>query len=252
MPEDVRAALAATGDYGFDFEQPGFYALVRFVKQAGLSPGFSQTPVEVQDWTDLFERPADFRGKPVTISGVIGRNKNPYKLAKLPELGYVYQVELRDPGSPLSATIIFTEDVSDLPVDSQIRLTGYFVLIRQFTAANGQKLPAALIVARGPSEITRATGVAKPESGPLWPWVLVVVVAASVVVWIILRQSARAPLRRDLSALRAAHAAPMNLSAEFIDWAQEGRPPLPSADDSTAGEREARDSGEAAGPREPQ
>ncbi|MEW6249433.1 MAG: hypothetical protein AB1716_02220, partial [Planctomycetota bacterium] len=197
LPADARAALAHIQDGAFNFDQPGFYAVLEFVKRSPQSPGFAQTPIVIADWRDLAERPADFRGRPVTIRGRVGRNKAPYGLHSRPELGLLSQLELRPAGDagwpaegshvagaqppggdnssdanlPLSATLILTEPAADIPLDAVITVTGYFVMLRsyhgppqRYGGASQRVHQAVLLVAPGPTVIERtASGSARTD-----------------------------------------------------------------------------------------
>ena len=75
LPESARTALSQIEDRAFHFDQAGFYEVLAFVKRNPQSPGFRQEPVVVGDWRVLLERPSEFRGRPVTVEGVVGRRE---------------------------------------------------------------------------------------------------------------------------------------------------------------------------------
>ncbi len=224
LPDDVRAALADVRDFAFNFDQPGFYAIARQVDR-GRSPGWKQSPLVVGDWRDLLERPADFRGRPVTIEGRVGRNKDPYTLASAPDLGPVSQLELEGDGQPLTVTAILTEPATDIPVGAAVTLTGYFVMIRQYHGPSGRAHHAALIVAPGPLVVTRTGRPRESHVGPEWVWLISAAVGGLLIVWWLLRRAARPHMRPEL---HARHSAPINLSDELASWASElPSPPEP-------------------------
>ncbi len=216
LPEAVRTALADTQDFAFNFDQPGFYAVVEFVKQGPRSPGFAEAPLVVADWRDLLERPGDFRGRPVTITGIVGHNKDPYVLQTRPDLGPLTQLELRRDDQPLATTLIFTGRAADIPLGAELTATGYFVLIRQYHDARQQVRPAALVVAPGPTTVA----IAAPVPPALdWRWFAAAVVVGIVLtLWLLRRARRHTP--RDVRTLRASHAPPVSLADDLTRWAE--------------------------------
>lgn len=224
LPPDVCAALDRIQDFTFNFDQPGFYAVVESVAHGTLSPGHTEPPIEIEDWRDLLERPTDLRGRAVTVDGVIGRGKDPYRLNQRPDLGLLSQIELARPDQPLSCTLIFTQSVADLPLGATIRVTGYFVMIRQYHGPSGRAQQAALIVAPGPTSITRAGG--RPATSPEldWRWMLAAVALGALLTLILLRRTA-GQRRREAHTLRSTAPAPLNLAHDLQDWAANEHPP---------------------------
>jgi hypothetical protein len=224
LPESVRAALAQTQDNVQNFDQPGFLAVLEFVSRSERSPGFAQTPIAVNDWRDLAERPNDFRGRPITISGVVGRNKNPWRLNSRPDLGLISQLELSRPDQPLAITLILTPSAGDIPVNSTITVTGYFVMLRSYHTATNRLQTAALIVAPGPTSIEQ-TGPATSTSGEFdWTWVAIAVVGGLLLAGFVIRRAGRTSARPDLHSLTARREAPVDLSQELDQWAEQDRP----------------------------
>lgn len=217
----VRAALEHTRDFVFNYDQPGFYAVVAAVRQSPQSPGFVEVPLAVTDWRDFLERPGEFRGRVVTVSGVVGRRKDPYSLPAHPELGRLWQVELRRDDQPVTCTLILTEPAGDLPVGAALDVTGYFVMVRQYHGASGRVQQAALIVAPGPTVLSQAVPP-RAESVLDWRWMLAAVVAGLLVtVWLL--RWARHSGRRDMRTLTATHTSPVNLADDLAAWAGEQR-----------------------------
>jgi len=233
LPADVRTALGATQDFAFNFDQPGFYAVLDFVKRSPRSPGTTQTPLDVSDWRDLLERPGEFRGRPVTVTGVVGRNKAPYTLPARPELGQLWQLELQRADQPLTCTLILTENAADIPLGAVLRVTGYFVMTRSYHGASGRVQQAALIIAPGPTSIERAAP--RVAAGALdWRWLVGAIVVGLVVTIVLLRWTRGQ--RHEYATPHARHEAPMNLADDLAAWAEcEG--PESSADDEPRGQR---------------
>ncbi len=250
LPEAVLAELAQIDDFAFNFDQDGFYALLRFAKTSAFAPGAMQPPLEVRDWDDLLARPRDFRGRPIAIEGTIGRNKAPYVIERVRELGLIGQLEIQAAGQPISCTIVTTEDASDLPVGGQIRIVGYFVMIRQYNTPSGRTAQSALLIAKGPTSLSRDIPAATDSTASLdWRWLLAVAAAAALIWWMIVRSAARHG-RRDIRTLRATRAAPLDLSGDLADWV--GRqPPPPDASEIEAGDRDGADRPNRAAPDRP-
>lgn len=234
LPAEVRAALDQTQDFAFNFDQPGFYAVLQHVKGSPRSPGFAQTPIEVNNWQDLLERPNDFRGRPITIEGIVGRGKAPYQLQRFPQLGELWQLELWREDQPVACTLILTEQAADIPVNALIQVTGYFVMIRQYYGRSKRVQQAALLVATGPTSISRSAPRFAVESTPDWPWMLGAVLLGLLITIILLRRSAGGG-RRDVRALRAAHPAPLDLADDLAAWADRDQRRPNAADEDPRG-----------------
>ncbi|MFH1747437.1 MAG: hypothetical protein ABIG44_10385 [Planctomycetota bacterium] len=223
LPARLLLSLAEIEDFSFDFDHPAFYELVAYVKENPQAPGHTRDPLIIDDWRVLLERPADYRGLPITIEGLIGRNKDPYKVTRHPELEQLWQVELRRADQAMSVTIIFTNDVSDLPLSATIRVTGYFVKINRYPTKSKKEGLAALLVAPGPTAVS-VLGAVTTESKLDWRWLLAAaLVGVLVTFWLIWRAS-RSGERRDVRLLRAEHSAPESLADELAEWAERERP----------------------------
>jgi hypothetical protein len=235
LPEHVRAALAAIEDFSFSFAQPGFHAVLEYVKTMGGSPGQAGAAVVIDDWTALLERPADFRGLPVTIEGLVGRNKSwRFEQEERRHLGPVWQLELWRPDQPIAATVILTDDADDIPIGATIRVTGYFVMIRQYHSDTKQVRQAALLVGHGPTLVTR-TGAAQTtrSASNLIVGLLVTATAALLITWVLLRRSV-GKTRPASTTPRASAAAPMSLADDLAAWAEQEQPPPPRENDNHA------------------
>ncbi len=219
LPAAVREALAQVRDFAFDFDQPAFYTALAFVKSAPHSPGFLQTPQLVSDWRDLLERPNDFRGRPVTVQGVVGRSKAPYVLASRPDLGQLWQVELRRDDQPLTCTLILTESSADIPLGAWLTVTGYFLMIRQYHGRSGRVWQAALLVAPGPTAIGQAAVGVVPDAGPDWRWLAGALALGLAVTALLVWRGGRTA-SRSYGTLRASRQAPICLADDLVHWAQ--------------------------------
>lgn len=222
LPAQVLEQLATVEDLTFDFDHPGYYAVLKFVRESPRAPGFSRPPVRVSNWQELVERPADFRGLPVTITGIVGRNKDPYVHQRHPELGAVFQTELWDPDQPIACTVVFTQDVRDLPLGATVTVTGYFVKINRYPRPSGEPGISALIVAPGPVAMGRQAARFRPDQGGWWP--LGAAVAAGLFIAFVVLRSARRTQPREPRPLPASSPAPMNLARELAEWAQRELP----------------------------
>ena len=238
LPPNVRAALDQTQDFTFNFDQPGFHAVAETVKRNSRSPGFLQTPIEVTDWRDLLERPGDFRGLVVTVEGVVGRNKTGYTLPSHSELGVLWQLELRRDDQPITCTVIFTENAADVPLNSSIRVTGYFVMIRQYYGPSNRVQQAALVVAPGPTTISHRAGWSAGDDGLDWRWMMAAVVLGLLITVILLRW-AGSVRRHSLYTLRSSSSAPVSLADDLAAWSGQEHPRDAEADElSDAADKE--------------
>ena len=235
LPDDVQAALETIEDFSFSFSQPGFYAVLEHVKTMSGSPGQAREAVLIDDWTALLERPADFRGLPVAIEGIVGRNKAwRFEQEQHRHLGTVWQLELWRADQPIAATLILTDDASDIPVGATIRVTGYFVLIRQYHSGTRQIRQAALLVGHGPTLVSQTAAPTRTRSASSsLVGMVVAVTLALLVVWILLRRSV-VRTRRTTGALRASRPAPVSLADELAAWAEKEAQPPPEEEDRDA------------------
>lgn len=220
LPPQILAQLRAVEDRAPHFDFPGYYAVVAFVEQHDGGPGTEVEPQVVRDWQSLLQRPNDFRGLPVTIAGRVGLNKDPYRSAQHPELGLLYQLELYQPGEPMTVTVVCTEDVSHLPVESQITITGYFVMIRTFPGKRRETNYAALLVAKGPTRTTQ-TAPQAPRSVFRWEYVVAAVFGGLVLAWFLLRAANARRGPRNIRTLRASQSAKRNLADDLERWSHE-------------------------------
>ena len=221
LPAAVLEALQSVSDFAFNFDNPGFYAVLEYVKTMPGEPDASNETRVVADWSALLERPSDFRGRPITIEGVVGRNKAwRFEQPERRHLGELWQLELSAPGWPLTTTVILTENTADVPVGTVIRVTGYFVMIRQYYGSDQRVRQAALLVGHGPTLVASAPSPVATQLSNRAAGLIVVALAAAVIVWMILRRSAaRRP--GDVHVLRAGRPAPLNLSDDLSRWASD-------------------------------
>ena len=209
-------------DFSFSFSQPGFYALLAHLKATTAPPGHTAGATEINDWNVLLERPAEFRGRAITIEGTVGRNSS-WQLQQEPyrEFGTVTQLELTQPDQVIAATVILTNPAGDIPIGNRVRITGYFVMIRQYYSASKRLCQAALFVAHGPTEVSEV--VAIPQTKPLSSTLLGLAIAffaAMIVVWFLLRKNTMAG-RRGSGELHASRAAPFSVADDLEKWAGE-------------------------------
>jgi hypothetical protein len=238
LPASVRAALQDVDDFSFSFAQPGFYAVLAHLKTGSTPRGPMRSAVEVNDWSTLLERPADFRGLPVTIEGVVGRNKAwRFEQDEYRELGTVWQLELWRRDQPITCTLVLTENADDIPVNATVRVTGYFIMVRQYYSRTNRPRQAALLVADGPTLVAQAAARGRTRGNG--DWVIGLLVAATVallVIWLLLRRSATRS-RQTSQTLRASRPAPTSLAYDLAAWAAEesDRASADSTEDGSGG-----------------
>jgi len=226
LPADVLAALEGVEDFSFNFDHPGVYGLLEYVQNSPLAAGHARAPVAIEDWRLLLERPSDFRGEPVVVEGVVRRNSPwQYTGTHHPRLSRVWQLELSRPDQPITCTVILTHEAGDIPLGATIRVTGYFVMIRQYYSETNRVRQAALLVAQAPTLVARDVSGAARSPRSAWIWLVIVVTAGLLAAWILLRRStAGGP--RDRRTLHAERSAPVSLADDLAAWA---------AEDDTAG-----------------
>lgn len=219
LPAHVISALSSIEDFSFSFSQPGFYAVLSHIKTDVDSLDLSESATPIDAWTVLLERPAEFRGLPVTVEGTVGRNTQwQFEQPEHWALGPVWQLELTRRDQPIAVTLILTEDAGDIPLGATLRVTGYFVMMRNYYSATNRVQQAALLVGHGPTLISKPVGQVNQRSRPNH---LIAIVAActagAFVVWLILRRSlSRGP--HDLRELRASRPAPESLADDLAAW----------------------------------
>lgn len=223
LPESVLAELRTVQDFTVRIDQPGYYAVLEYVRSAPHDPGQIGGAIVAPDWRTLVERPSEFRGAAVSIEGVVGANRS-FSYVD-PELrrrfGTIWQLELRHPerGHPIACTLVLTRDASEIGVGWTVGVTGYFVMARQYPRKDRTLEQAILLVAKAPTIIARAAPPAPAKAAARsWVWVGVAVLAAGAFVWLIVRGSVRRE-RTDLHTLSAAHRAPVNLAEDLERWA---------------------------------
>lgn len=247
LPPDLEKALDAVEDHTPSFDSPAFYALLRYVKNATLF--FDPDAPPLKDWQVLIERPASFRGRPVTVEGRVGRNSSfHFQREEHKDLGPVTELQIANPGVPVSCRLVLTNDASDIPIGATVRVTGYFLMAHEYLAPNKRTMRAAVIIAKGPLQVTttRTRPPLMPQPG--WSWLIGALIVGGIVGWIMLRQTA-AENRADLRTLRARTSPTANVAEEFRNWAEseelprEGR--LPGEHQAPTVESSAHDAGAA-------
>ncbi len=226
LPAVLMKSLSKINDFALTVESEGYYALLKFVRDSEFDPGDLRGALEISDWQILLDRPKAYRGEPITIEGVVGRHRSWQSHAgRLKGFGTVWELDLRNIDSkyPISATVFLTGNADEIGIDATIQVTGYFVMIQQYPRRNqtlGQKI---VLIAKGPTTVSRAAPPPPPpkvRDEKRWIWGGAAVMAALLVVWIIVRGSAKGG-RTDTHALRATRRASMDLSDDLEEWADE-------------------------------
>lgn len=219
LPPAVRAALAEVKDETFSYAQPGFYALLEFVR-AGPPALDAAQAVVLDDWRALLDRPGDFRGLPITIEGTVGRNSAfVHRQPPYDALGTLWEVQLRGEGQPIIAKLILTQDAGDLPLGAHLSLTARFALIQQYYSETNRLRQAAVFVGTGPSRVVLPPPPRpSPAAASGLQTAMLVATPALVVLWLLLRR--RVSARREPGQPRASQPAPRNLSAELEEWSR--------------------------------
>lgn len=154
--EEGRRLLADVRDFVFSFDDPGFYWFCRFVadgKAAGLlnaaQPPSGQdgaTADAPQDWTQMMERPSDYRGRIVVVEGFLQR-VSAFDVPNRRQVGRLYQCELSQRDSRGFCTLVCVNDPGDVPLHSRVRAAGFFIKARRYRSSDGDEGAGPLIVA---------------------------------------------------------------------------------------------------------
>lgn len=224
LPADVLAMLRDVQDFSFSFGQPGFYAVLRYVHETSRPPGLDGS-LTIQDWGALLERPAEFRGLPITITGTVGRNSAWQERGESADLGPVWQLELVGHKQPLPCTLILTGDASDIPLKAQVTVTGYFVMVRQYYDRRRRPQVALLVVGQAPTLLVNSAFVPPPASletlmgRSVLPW-LITLALATVVIWRLLRRGTQSrPVSPVDGRIRPTRQPGVNLSDQLDEMA---------------------------------
>src|SRR5262249_1453815 len=155
----------------------------------------------------------------ITVEGVVGVNRG-YEHARQRDLGKVWQLELTGTRpQPCACTVVCTEDAGDVPLGATIRITGYFVMIRNYLGPSQRTQSAALLVAAGPTQIAGATRPAAAPGAVGWYWFVGPATVGLLIAWILIRRASAGRAKHDIRSLAARNAAPQDLSGDLADWA---------------------------------
>jgi hypothetical protein len=215
LAPSASAADLTAEDFAFNYDQPAFYTLLERLRTDPVFPPPDVTPAALPDWAAALARPSDFRGQAVTITGVLGRNKDSFRLLQRPDLGELTQLELSAPGQPVTATVICTSDVADLPIGATVELTGYFVMARSYYTAKKRVAHGLVLVSPGPTSVS-LPAPPSPAAIPREMWIALAgtLALAGVITVILLRRAGRTT--RILPAdLHATEPAPFSLADEL-------------------------------------
>lgn len=218
LPAELTALLADVVDGQPNFDHPAYYALVRFVRANQTPPEAVAAETPLDAWSDLADRPSEFRGTAITIQGVVGRNKSHRYQGANADLGQVWQLELRAPNQPMSMTVICTGDVSDVPINGEIVVSGYFLMLRQFQTASGKTRYGGLMVAQGPTQV--ATGVPQAPQREAQPALWFGAIGIGLLIAIILMRRRQRTGVHDIRSLRSEKSAPIDLADDLAKWSQ--------------------------------
>lgn len=227
--EDVR-------DNVFSFDDPAFYWFCSYVasdKADGALAG-KESP-EALPWSMLLERPGDYRGKPVVIEGTL-QTSRAFDVTNREGLGRLYQCELSESGTRALCAVICTQEPSDVPLRSRVRVKGYFIKVRAFQNSAGETGAGPLIVAKNLHLLTPpATGI--PGGGPagsLDRW-LIPGIAVLALIWLWLRRAARqrSALRGTLPPSQSRTRATTGTDDDFA-WLPPDVTPPPLASENSA------------------
>lgn len=210
-------------DGTFSFDDEAFFWLCAQVRtnsaRRELLAASSESPTPVRQ---MMERPADFRGLPVVVEGIL-RSREEYEIRGRPELGRMTQLELSVPGSRAIMTVVCTERAGGVSAGMAVRATGYFLKLRQFRTTDGQVGAGVVLVTNGMVRATRPEMSGATESQGAWSrvrdeWVFAGITAL-LVVWLLIRRRMRGiPASRSTSAMRSASPGPAATGDSDFAW----------------------------------
>ncbi|GMU81239.1 MAG: hypothetical protein AMXMBFR47_11100 [Planctomycetota bacterium] len=230
---DGARELSEIKDFSFSYAQPGFYSLLRHVKQQGLDP--ARPPVEGAAWTELLERPADFRGALLRVSGVVAGNRRwKHNSAEYEDIGYVSEVHLTQADQPLICKLILTGDASDVPLGAMIDVDAYFVTIQHYYSESKRQCQAAVFVGVGPTTVS--TAGAAPQRAFDWTGPILATTGGFLIAYLILKRTLRG--HRPIESLRASKPAPLHLADDLAAWVRSEHTDAGHGDRSSPSDRE--------------
>lgn len=194
-------------DGTFSFDEEAFYWLCANVctnsARRELLAASSASPTPVRQ---MLERPADFRGLPVVVEGIL-RSREEYEIHDRPELGRLTQLELSVPGSRAIVTVVCTERPAVASPDAPLRATGYFLKSRQFRTTDGQSGAGVVLVTNGmistPTSREIVSSSREYSLGSIRTEWLVAWIAVFAVIWLFVRRRLRDPIgARNASRMR--------------------------------------------------
>jgi hypothetical protein len=222
LPDPLRTQLANVTDFVYHFDFPAYYALVDFVQETptALAPGVDALTVD--DWQTMVATPSAFRGRVVHVEGIVGLNKPPHRYPNHPQIEPVSQLELYRPGQPISASVICTSDVGDIPRGAEVELDAYFLSVKKFRDQRNREQLSLVFVARGPSVVRKLPlADATVNDGAYWSWIIAAAVVGLALAWIMLRRATRHPTtQRPFDRERPRTTPTVNLSDELEAWAE--------------------------------
>ena len=225
------ALLQDVRDNEFSFDDPAFYWFCRFVRHDASVAEYQISEAETSvPWRFLLERPSDYRGRLVVVSGRLLR-RSPFEVINRGDVGMLFQCELVESGTRAICTVVVTENPQAIPIRSWVQTKGYFIKVRAFRTDVGNAGAGPLLVTRrlepargsasGLSDTSRVSG-----SGTVW---LVGGTAALAAVWLVLRRGLRSSQTQEPGSPIGAKRS-TGTSADF-DWLTHGE----DVDDSRDG-----------------
>jgi hypothetical protein len=186
--EHGRRLLQGVRDDVFSFDDPAFYWLCQFVRRHANGPelraSVSETPI---DGALLLERPNAFRGRVVTIEGIL-RAKRSYEVSNRRDTGLLHQYEVALPGGLMCAVVSPGEEFGG-PVGQSIRAKGYFLKTRRFRTAAGHEASGPVLIAPKLRNIGLTVATQRPsEKTSATSWLLGGT-AALAIFWLLLRRT---------------------------------------------------------------
>lgn len=179
----------------FSFDDPAFYWFCRHVQRQPNKPNTSEADQQAPlSWRFLMERPSDYRGKWVSVEGVL-QSRVGFKVTGYgrEDIGTLYQCELTERDTRSFCTVVAIDDPLTIPLHSRVQACGYFMKIRGYQTNDGVEGRGPLLVVRQ-LELVHPPAIGLPEGGFLrnqeTTWI-VIGVGLLAVVWLGLRRAIR-------------------------------------------------------------
>jgi hypothetical protein len=160
--EEGEELLNDVKDGTYDYDEPGFYWLVRKVHEIDIPDDMFDPETDLVPYSQLLATPSAFRGKPVLIKGAYA-SVTPWRvpvIALRKDIPRLYTVSLKEfplRQTSLVATVVAIEDpMRKYRRGDVVQAVGYFYKVRKYQNEDGDVFSAPMLIAK------RLEATAKP------------------------------------------------------------------------------------------